>query len=31
MLINEQRDSRVVYKSPPGQHDDLGVSLAMLA
>ena len=31
MLINEQRDNGIIYKCPPGQHDDLGVSLAMLA
>jgi hypothetical protein len=31
MLINEQRESGIVYKCPPGQHDDLGVSLAILA
>ena len=30
-LEPEQRDSGIVYKCPPGQHDDLGVSLAMLA
>lgn len=30
-LEPEQRDSGVVYKCPPGQHDDLGMSLAMLA
>lgn len=27
----EQRDSGMVYKCPAGQHDDLGMSLAMLA
>jgi hypothetical protein len=30
-LEPEQRDSGIVYKCPPGQHDDLAVSLAMLA
>jgi hypothetical protein len=30
-LEPEQRDSGIVYKCPPGQHDDLGMSLAMLA
>jgi hypothetical protein len=27
----EQRESGIVYKCPPGQHDDLAISLAMLA
>ena len=30
-LEPEQRDSGIVYKCPAGQHDDLGMSLAMLA
>ena len=30
-LEPEQRDSGMVYKCPAGQHDDLGMSLAMLA
>lgn len=30
-LEPEQRESGVVYKCPPGHHDDLGMSLAMLA
>jgi hypothetical protein len=31
MLISEQRDNGMIYKCPPGHHDDLGVPLAMLA
>jgi hypothetical protein len=30
-LQPEQRESGKVYKCPPGQHDDLAISLAMLA
>lgn len=30
-LEREQRDSGKVYTCPPGQHDDLGISVAMLA
>jgi hypothetical protein len=30
-LQTEYRDSGVVYTCPPGQHDDLGISIAMLA
>ena len=30
-LEPEQRESGTVYKCPPGQHDDLAMSLAMLA
>lgn len=30
-LEPEQRESETVYKCPPGQHDDLAISLAMLA
>ncbi len=30
-LEPEQRESGTVYKCPSGQHDDLGISLAMLA
>jgi hypothetical protein len=30
-LEPEQRESGIVYKCPPGQHDDLGMSLAMPA
>jgi hypothetical protein len=30
-LEPEQRESGIVYKCPPGQHDDLAISLAMLA
>ncbi len=30
-LETEQRDSGTVYTCPPGQHDDLGISCAMLA
>lgn len=30
-LETELRDSGTVYKCPPGQHDDLGISCAMLA
>ena len=30
-LDREQRDNGIVYKCPPGQHDDLAMSLAMLA
>jgi hypothetical protein len=30
-LEPEQRDSGIVYKCPAGQHDDLGISLALLA
>ena len=30
-LETEQRDTGTVYKCPPGQHDDLGISCAMLA
>jgi hypothetical protein len=30
-LEPEQRESGIVYKCPSGQHDDLGISLAMLA
>jgi hypothetical protein len=26
----EQKESRTIYRCPPGQHDDLGISLAML-
>jgi hypothetical protein len=28
---SEQRESGIVYKCPREQHDDLGMSLAMLA
>jgi len=30
-LETEMRDSGIVYSCPPGQHDDLGISCAMLA
>jgi hypothetical protein len=30
-LEREQRESGIVYTCPPGQHDDLAISLAMLA
>jgi hypothetical protein len=30
-LQTEFRDTGVVYTCPPGQHDDLGISIAMLA
>jgi hypothetical protein len=30
-LNTEHRESGVVYGCPPGQHDDLGISIAMLA
>ena len=30
-LETEMRDSGIVYTCPPGQHDDLGISCAMLA
>jgi hypothetical protein len=30
-LETEVRDSGIVYSCPPGQHDDLGISCAMLA
>jgi hypothetical protein len=30
-LEPEQRESGIIYKCPPGQYDDLGMSLAMLA
>ena len=30
-LETEMRDSGMVYSCPPGQHDDLGISCAMLA
>jgi hypothetical protein len=30
-LETEMRDSGTVYTCPPGQHDDLGISAAMLA
>jgi hypothetical protein len=30
-LETELRESGVVYRCPPGQHDDLGISFAMLA
>jgi len=30
-LETELRDSGLVYSCPPGQHDDLGISLAMLS
>src|SRR5262249_30833301 len=30
-LQTEVRESGIVYRCPPGQHDDLGVSCAMLA
>jgi hypothetical protein len=30
-LQTEFRDTGVVYSCPPGQHDDLGISIAMLA
>jgi ABC-type molybdate transport system ATPase subunit len=30
-LEPEQRESGIVYKCPSGQHDDLAMSLAMLA
>jgi hypothetical protein len=30
-LETEIRDTDVIYKCPPGQHDDLGISCAMLA
>ena len=30
-LETEIRESGVVYSCPPGQHDDLGISCAMLA
>jgi hypothetical protein len=29
-LETERRESGIVYKCPPGQHDDLGISCAML-
>jgi hypothetical protein len=30
-LETEYKDTGVVYSCPPGQHDDLGISIAMLA
>jgi hypothetical protein len=30
-LETEMRESGIVYRCPPGQHDDLGISFAMLA
>ena len=30
-LETEMRETGVVYSCPPGQHDDLGISCAMLA
>ena len=30
-LETEMRESGIVYTCPPGQHDDLGISCAMLA
>jgi hypothetical protein len=30
-LETEMRESGIVYSCPPGQHDDLGISCAMLA
>jgi hypothetical protein len=30
-LETEMRESGIVYRCPPGQHDDLGISCAMLA
>jgi hypothetical protein len=30
-LEPEQHETGLIYKCPPGQHDDLAVSLAMLA
>jgi len=30
-LKTELRDTGMVYQCPPGQHDDLGISCAMLA
>jgi hypothetical protein len=30
-LETEMRETGIVYKCPPGQHDDLGISCAMLA
>jgi hypothetical protein len=30
-LETEMRESRIIYSCPPGQHDDLGISCAMLA
>ena len=30
-LETEMRESGILYKCPPGHHDDLGISCAMLA
>ena len=30
-LETEMRESGIIYSCPPGQHDDLGISCAMLA
>jgi hypothetical protein len=30
-LVTEMRESGIIYTCPPGQHDDLAISCAMLA